>query len=217
MPQLYPHILLPKTNYHTISINDILDQFMVRYVDRENSLDSITDVDGKVKAEFIYSPQERIEDLSISLLGHYELEFVKFRFTNESKDYYSELWEQGSVNEPTDPKDFYIDNNRAFWHIPVKVLNGRKVNVTVGDGKKLKTLPAKSSINHKPTKGNFWHYTLNWNVDGFDLDDEHTYSANERKKMAKKISATERALIIDAALTNTIKPIGIAEVTYSKN
>lgn len=206
MPQQYPNTLLPKKDYKFIDC-DVSENYLVRYVDRISEDESIVDELGKVLVEHIGTPRERIQDLSVSLLGIYKKAHTELKFNKSGAEYSNYCEPDEEVQSPIHLEHFDSDKLRSFWVIQIKNIVGKKVTVNLDNVDK----QAVSYVQHTPTKGNFWHYSVRWSIDGkniFDMDKK------VELKIAKKIGAIARAIFIQFAEIDVEDNDGLTENCY---
>jgi hypothetical protein len=126
----YPREILPNPNYKFIDCN-LSQYFLIRFINT-NVIDDILDpITQNIKVECICSPKERIEDLSMSLLGVYNEHHIAIDFTPLGKEkfmYYCQPDE--FVETPSFETDFLLDNNRHFWCVLIEKVNNRDFNYT---------------------------------------------------------------------------------------
>jgi hypothetical protein len=203
--------LLPKVNYKSINCN-LHDCFLIRYIDRVNNTEPIKGDDNQFLLKKLYSPSERIGDLSMSLLGHFKLEFNFIKITKEGKlagysDYCAPNFDGKS---PLHPEHFVLDENRRFWAMPVKIF--KKLTSTINRNNKIIT--AQCDVKHTPTKINFWHFSICWQIDGQDILTNPDYDEKEKATLFQKIGADVRATIKISATDNIIDQPGLEETCY---
>src|SRR5438093_5574162 len=121
----YPEEILPNPNYKFIDCN-LSQHYLIRFTntkDIENILDPVT---KNIKVEHICSPKERIEDLSMSLLGIYNEHHITLDFTPLGKDKFMHYCSPDEIVEtPLFETDFSINNNRHFWCILIERIDNK--------------------------------------------------------------------------------------------
>lgn len=164
----YPTRLLPKRNFHIISVDDGLDNFfLIRYslgnksikkkVCRRKLTQQDKDTQRKELAKHFKASQFD-EGLSVNLLSVYRKQDAAFIVG--SRDTSNQIWSTNSrAQEPQNPI-FY--RYRGFVGIKIK-----NIRNTVIDNKEIKiggVVIRKDKVyfklEHVPTKCNFWHFNI---------------------------------------------------------
>src|SRR5690242_1833624 len=128
----YPQEILPNPNYKFIDCN-LSQHFLIRFMNTSNVDDILDPVSKNIKVEHICSPKERIEDLSMSLLGIYNEQHITLDFTQEGKAKFMHYCEpDASVEMPLFGTDFSINNNRHFWCILIEKIDNKNFDYTRG-------------------------------------------------------------------------------------
>jgi hypothetical protein len=213
MPQVYPDTLLPKKEYKFIDC-DITEEFLIRYVDRSNVNDSILDESGKLAVSRICSPKDHINDLSTCLLGWYKTEHTKIEFTQSGKALFNPYCspdEEGPT--PTYPDHFDLNQARTYWGIKIASLSNITPSIKLEDVSYKVSCFAK----HTPTRGNFWHFSILWNVEGKTLEEFANNDPRLIKKIATKIGANARAAFANYATVEVFDHPGLNEPCFCKN
>lgn len=210
MPQVYPPILLPQSNYKLID-ESLSEEYLIRYVYKSTFEESLVSDDGMIGADKICSPKERIQDLSVSLLGHYLVEYTKIELSQLGKKIYAPYCNPDFVIDevPVHPEHFVLDDSKSYWGIKIGDINDMSFNIKLGEEDAL----AVCYIAHTPTVGNFWHFSIRWNVDGKPIED---LGDKEKKKISTKIGANARALLRTFIEINIIDNDGIPSEYYVK-
>src|SRR5690606_34460022 len=111
----YPKEILPNPNYKIIDC-DLSNHFVIRFTntsDKEKLWDSEANA---VIIQHICSPDERIDDLSMSLLGIYTPAHIFIELTEEGKaKFNAECAPDADVPVPVFTKEFIRNNNRHYW------------------------------------------------------------------------------------------------------
>jgi len=213
MPQVYPDTLLPKKEYKIIDC-DINEHYLIRYVDRANVTETILDGSGKLAVNRICSPREHIHDLSTCLLGIYKLEHTKIEFTNEGKvlfNAYCPPDEEGLT--PIHPDHFELNQARTYWGIKIGFLAKISASIKLEEN----SYNAKCYVKHTPTKGNFWHYSILWDVEGQTLEEFAKNDPKAIKKIAAKIGANARAAFVNFASIEIVDHPGLDDPCFCNN
>ena len=213
MPQVYPDILLPKSNYKIISC-DLDEEYLLRYFDRKHIDEAIVDDSGKVTTDRVCSPKEHIYDLSTCLLGHYKIEFTKIEFTVAGKALFNDYCPADLEGDtPVHPEHYTINDLRSYWGVKIGLLTGIPVKINLSG----KDVHARSYVKHTPTKANFWHYSLLWMIEGKSVAEYANFDQKVINKIATKIGTTARHTIINFAKVNLADRPGLELECFTKN
>jgi hypothetical protein len=206
----YPAIILPNEAFKSIDC-DLSDYFLIRFIEADN-IDQIWDYEtNTIKVQSICSPPERIDDLSLSLLGIYKEEHIILQFTREGIEKYMHYCDPDEmVAMPVYETDYILKENRRYWCAPINRLNEREFEYT----REEESFIAKCFVLHTPMRWNFWHFSLRWSTNLGTLD---SLEEKLRKKVAKRIGHSARSVIAQFA-TITIPPHPILpKECYYKN
>lgn len=173
----YPQRLLPKDEYKIID-NDILGRYpslvLVRHVEGKDIVMGDT---GILSPASIKIQSDHLRDLSNNLLGVFLIDDVKYGVSKEYAEY-DALWSPGEhVDCPKDGEYFY-DENRACYYIPINELIQCEGIVKDSNVWKFKLF-------HTPTRRNFWHISIRLiNEEGMEVS-QMELSDNKKKKIWK--------------------------------
>lgn len=184
----YPIEILPNPNYKLINC-DLSDYFVIRFFNTNNTSELLDPETKKVTIQNICSPTERIDDLSMSLLGIYKPDHIYLDFTPKGKLKFLSYCEPDI--DPVIPifeNDFVLNENRHFWWIPIEKVHKKKVEYKSHD----KPFVATCFVCHTPMLWNYWHFSLRWNTELGPLD---KMDEKLRKKAAKRIGHSARVII----------------------
>lgn len=205
----YPIELLPNPDYKSIDCN-LSDKFLVRFV-FSNVQEEIWDNEiGQIKAKHIYSPDERIDDLSMSLWGVFSLNHVYIDFTQEGKSKYMHYCNPNTeVEAPLFKTHFIKNENKHYWSIPINTLDKLPFDYTRSNT----PFVAICKVLHTPMLWNFWHFSLRWDLG--DLGQLEDLDYKERIKIARRIGHSVKAHIAKFAKIDTLPEIEIKKECYS--
>ena len=184
----YPEEILPNPNYKRIDC-DLSNYFVVRFFNTNHISEILDPETNKVVIQHICSGSEKIEDLSMSLLGIYKPEHIFLDFTSQGKSKFMSYCEP-DVN-PTVPifeDDYLLNKDRHFWWIPINSIHKRKVEYT----SKEEPYVATCFVCHTPMLWNYWHFSLRWSTELKPLD---KMDVKLKNKVAKRIGHSARVLI----------------------
>jgi hypothetical protein len=184
----YPLEILPNPLYKVIDC-DLSAHFLIRLIDA-NDINEIIDSDTfEIKLKYIYSPEERIDDLSFSLLGIYGFRHINLQFTEVGKDKFMHYCRPDElVGIPVYEAEFTNDANRHFWCISIHRLNNEHFAYTRGKD----PFTAICLVEHSPMKWNYWHFSLRWQTDLGRLEE---LEEKLRRKVAKRIGHSARVIL----------------------
>lgn len=189
----YPQEILPNPDYKLIDC-DLNDHFLIRFTNT-NNINEIWDSEtNTVSYQQICSPGERIDDLSMSLLDVYKVAHIFLDFTPAGREKYMFYCSpDDAVGTPVYATDFFTNNNRHYWCVPINQLHNREFKYEQDN----LPLTATCIVTHKPMRWNFWHFSLRWKLDLELLED---MPDKTRKKIAKKIGQAVRVTIAHFAI-----------------
>ncbi len=162
----YPAELLPCPDRKLIE-ESLSDFYLIRYFDVfeghevENSENQINEI-------YIFGESNgssrRIIDLSTILHGVFKQEHIKIQLTQDGGNEYGGYCEPDCVVEP--PKideHFIINNDIRFWAVKISDIENQKIKYHNVNTKQ--DFYAECRIIHTPKKANFWHYSIDWEVE----------------------------------------------------
>ena len=184
----YPQEILPNPNYKFIDCA-LPTHFVIRHTntsDKNQIWDSET---NRIVLQHICSPEERIDDLSMSLLGIYTPDHIFLEFTDEGNVKFMEYCDPDIDPEtPVFEKEFNTNENRRFWWMPISKVHNVQFNYTRSNEPYLATC----MVRHTPMLWNYWHFSLRWST---DLGELENLEERQRKKVAKRIGHAARVSI----------------------
>lgn len=168
MPSYSSH-LLANQNYCFIK-HQLSDKYLVRHTQSKDFIDLQT---NNIIVKQVCSPSEQLEDLSTNLLANFTIKDLIFEIINEggNKEYFTRYWNEGEIvnKVPLFEKDFRFNNERGFFFLSIKEIDGLYVPYSVG-GVCSDNFRVICRVVHTPTNNNFWHFSLRWyNEKGEDL------------------------------------------------
>lgn len=190
----YPSEILPHPRYKLITC-DLSDFFLVRHTNIQEFGPLLNEY-GDVSPKHIAHPSERMDDLSMNLLGVFQPNFTEIEITPKAKEYYNKECEPNSfVRLPIFMQDFVLNRDRTNWFLKFKDFDGYVCDFTKGPNQTRFT--AKCEILHSPMRWNYWHFSIRWNIEGVGY--LHNLEINERKKFASKIGKDARSGLVRVA------------------
>ena len=211
---IFPLYLLPKVEYKTIE-NDLSECFLIRHFEIINSELPIFDANGLIEDKYLFSPSDRLGDLSTSLLSIFTYDDISVALTkcgaNEFGMYCNEDF---NPITPIYPDHFYLANNRKFWLINIGAINNVSLKYLHTNGDIENVFYCK--VMHTPAKWNFWHFSIRW----LFTDDKYFFELHKEGKVSKgnikRISNSVRILLKKYSTTEKIDFQPLAEMNYLK-
>ncbi|MEJ6980726.1 hypothetical protein WG906_09720 [Pedobacter sp. P351] len=163
------------------------DHFLIRYADLK---EGVPLHDGQsVNVNYICSPKEHLIDLSTNLLGHYTEEHIKIMIQKVFSDDFNTYCDPSFPGiAPLYPEQFDFNDQRVYWTVKIEDIVGLEFEFMTGKTKK----KIKSYVQHTPTKCNFWHFSIRWEVEGEKIFETADLLTN-KSKLSQKIGAASRA------------------------
>lgn len=184
----YPEEILPHSNYRIIDC-DLSNFSLIRYTNTNDKTVIWNAGTNSIVQEHICHPSERIEDLSMSLLGYYTPKHIFIDFTPVGKEKFMKPWNLNQEPDiPSFGTEFLHNNNKHFWWISIVKLNNRTFKFESNEGPRNTTC----HVSHTPMLWNFWHFSLRWSTENGALAD---MEGNKRKKAARRIGHAVRVII----------------------
>lgn len=185
---VYPVEILPHPNYKLIDC-DLSAHFVSRFFDVISGVDILDPETNKILIQHICSPRERIEDLSMSLLGIFKPEHVFLEFTSQGKAMYMDYCKPNADPKiPVFEDDFNLNKNRNYWWIPIGQIHEKEFEYTSNE----KPNVATCFVCHTPMLWNYWHFSLRWTTEFGTLSN---MDEKLKKKAAKRIAHSARVII----------------------
>ena len=151
---MYPEHLLPKANYHIIQakhFDENEDLVLIRHI--ESSKVKYMEGTDILHPDCIKIQKDHLRDLSTNLLGIFTYADIYYGIQKESSEELYALWHEGSSVRKILPTEFFKDEGRQAFFIPVH--------------KTLKFIPYEVQSHkwhfglfHTPTNCNFWHVSI---------------------------------------------------------
>jgi hypothetical protein len=206
----YPQLLLPDVGYKYIQCN-LEDYFLLRVIRRADKSDLLDPVTKNVLVKHICSPRERINDLSVNLLSIYTEEHVPILFTKEGAKIFGQNCKPNAfLRIPEFQNDFEIEETNHFWCISIAKINNQLFEYTTDEGEFVTTC----LVEHTPTYGNFWHFSIRWQINHNKLNE---IEEDKMKKLAKKIAHNVRVIFSEYAIISIPDYEKLARNEYSDN
>ena len=206
----YPQEILPCSNYKSIDCN-LSEHFLIRLTNTDKIEEIVDQETGNVQLQQICSPEERIDDLSCSLLGIYNIPHIRLGFTAEGKAKYMHYCPPDEdIETPTYQADFTNDANRHYWCIPIHKIDGVPFDYTRGND----PFTAVCIVKHTPMRWNYWHFSLRWQTDLGALED---LDEKTRKKVARRIGHSARVALSHLAKVECPDHENLSTNCYCKN
>lgn len=206
----YPQEILPNPDYKFIDC-DLSAHLVIRFTNTSDK-NQIWDFEtNRIVFQHICSPEDRIDDLSMSLLGNYTTDHIFLEFTNEGKSKFMEYCEPDiEPDTPIFETDFNTDSNRHFWWIPISKIHNIQFDYTRSNEPYLATC----KVQHTPMRWNYWHFSLRWST---DLGELENLEEKQRKKVAKRIGHAARVSIAHFASIENPTPAFLDSKCFRKN
>lgn len=189
----YPNQILPTIGNKHIDC-DVDDYFLIRHTEVANPAEIVDSETGFIRPRYICSPEERVDDLSSSLLGIFEHQFITLDFTHNGKGkfmFYCDPDEE--VDVPIEGVDYNTNEHRNAWTIKIGLVNGIQFPYTIAN----EPYTATCHVVHTPMRWNFWHFSFRWHTD--NLGPLDNLEPKQRQKVARRIGIASRALICNFA------------------
>jgi hypothetical protein len=206
----YPVEILPDPSYKLVDC-DLTDYFLIRHfdlIDGEKILNSDTNL---IQKKYICSQSDHIHDLSTSLLGVFKVVNIHLAFTPKGGEkFYPYCAPDAVVDIPIFQTEFYFEDNRGFWCVPIAKLHNREFIYNVG----AEQLVATCQVMHTPAKWNYWHFSLRWITNLGPLD---SMEERLRKNVARKIGQSAIVAITHFAKIEIPEHHELPNNCYCKN
>lgn len=188
----YPQEILPHSNYKIIDCN-LSGFLLIRFTNTKDKSVIWNAETNSISQDQICHPSEKIEDLSMSLLGYYTPKHIFIDFTPAGKAKFMKPWDLNQ--EPDIPlfgTEFFHNNNKHFWWVSIAKLNNQTFKFESSEGPRNTTC----HVCHTPMFWNFWHFSLKWSTEDGPLAD---LKGNKWKKAARRIGHAVRVVIAQNA------------------
>lgn len=190
----YPDHLLPKPHFVFIKWREELRQ---HYLLRSTPTPDIMDEDTQmVRAKYVNDgSREHLKDYSTNLLGIFTPADSAIQLENsDRKKYFSEPWSEAEVVETPTPEDFSVRSSSGCFYYSIDALHNFPQPFSISN---IPGYIAQCSVEHTPTRSNFWHFSVRWKLDGNDV--EECLSESQRKNLLGLV----RAFLIEKAMRST--------------
>jgi hypothetical protein len=206
----YPIEILPNPAYKIIDC-ELADHFLIRFFNAADENDILDPVTGQLKIQHICSPTERIDDLSLSLLGIYNPGHIDLEFTDAGKQKFMHYCPPNeTVDVPVFETEFLQTPGRFYWCAAINKLSNQQFAYTRGNDPFTTTC----MVMHTPMRWNYWHFSLRWNT---DLGDLEALDDRQRRNVAKRIGQAVRVAISRFAVTQVPQSPQLSQQCYSTN
>lgn len=190
---IFPLYLLPNIEYKPIEC-DLSEYFLIRHFEIINPELPIFDVNGLIEDKYLFSPSERLGDLSTSLLSIFSYTDISVALTKwGGLEFGMYCIDDFNSTIPRYLDHFYFSNNRDFWCINIGEINNQTLKYLHTNGEVENIFHCK--IVHTPAKWNFWHFSIRWLFD----DGKYFYELHKEGKVTKgnikRISNSVRVLL----------------------
>ena len=170
----YPIEILPSPSYKIIDC-DVDNFYLVRKTDAQ-SKEELKGLMSSVKSKYI-TPSKDIADLSTSLLSIFHENHYSLELTEEGASIYNIRWSLRKLVQPPLYKRHFISTSTPVcWYIKIGDIDSDFPYEHNNE-----TITVESNVEHDPYDWNFWHYSLNWEIDG------HRINRDEMKKWELKL------------------------------
>ena len=177
---MYPEHLLPKANYHIIQVKHFAeneDLVLIRHI--ESSEVKYMEGTSILHPDCIKFQSDHLRDLSTNLLGIFTYADISYGIQKESRKELCALWNEGSDVRKILPEDFFKDEGRQAYYIPVPVTL-KYISDEVQSHK------WHFGLFHTPTSCNFWHVSIRvLDENNNEVSQIETIKNNGKKKIWK--------------------------------
>ena len=184
----YPKYLLPQPSYQLIEFNDespTTSYFLARHTEEQDNRDEY----GGLKAGCVAFQKDHLHDYSTNLLGIFKPDDLKWKWLKGTSCV--ELWVSGTEGTmPVLEQDVTIDTKRGQFYLNIGQLHLQSFDLPAPIEN---TEKVNCYVLHRPTKANFWHFSLHWIIQGEDV-------TNWETKRRRNVLETARSVIISMAI-----------------
>lgn len=211
---IFPLYLLPKVEYKTIDC-DLSEYFLIRHFDIIDSELPILDANGLIEDKYLFSPSQRLGDLSTSLLSIFTYDDIPVALTKWGGKEFGMYCENDFTTViPRYLDHFYFAENRNYWRINIGNIHNEPLVYLHSDGDKQNTFHCK--VVHTPAKWNFWHFSIRWLFDDGKYFFELYKEGKVSKGNLKRISNSVRVLMKKHSKNETVNYPKLLEENYLK-
>ncbi|MBP6127407.1 hypothetical protein [Flavobacterium sp.] len=163
---------------------------MIRHFEVVNPELPILDANGLIEDKYLFSPSDKLGDMSTSLLSIFTYVDISVALTKwGGKEFGMYCDNDFSTLIPRYLDHFYFTNDRDFWCINIGMINDEPLTYLHTDGDIENTFHCK--IIHTPAKWNFWHFSIRWLFnDGryfFELHKDGKVSKGNLKRISNSV------------------------------
>lgn len=177
---MYPEHLLPKANFHIMPAKHFAenkDLVLIRHIESAN----VKYIEGTstLHPDCIKFQSDHLRDLSTNLLGIFTYDDIYYGIKKESRDELCALWNEGTDVRKIQPEEFYKDEGRQAFFIPVSI-----TLKYISDEVQLHRWHF--GLYHTPTNCNFWHVSIRvLDENNNEVSQIETIKNNGKKKIWK--------------------------------
>lgn len=211
---IFPLYLLPKLEYKIIDC-DLSEYFLIRHFDIIDPELPILDANGLIEDKYLFSPSQRLGDLSTSLLSIFTYDDIPVALTKWGGKEFGVYCENDFTTViPRYLDHFYFAENRNYWRINIGNIHNEPLVYLHSDGDKQSTFHCK--VVHTPAKWNFWHFSIRWLFDDGKYFFELYKEGKVSKGNLKRISNSVRVLMKKHSKNETVNYPKLLEENYLK-
>ena len=194
----YPLELLPKSKYCVIT-SGFNNCQLIRFTSTNNRDLLIDPRTNQLKAEHVCTIESmQLVDLSSNLLGIFTVEHIQLAWIPDSGALFQQHWSEGVefTDKPQLDVHFNLRPERGFFILPVSsLLSNPPIEFENSDNQ---TMIAECLVKHTPILGNFWHFSIQWNI--IPIGNWNSLTTEDLKKKFKRNLGTKaRSLICQYA------------------
>lgn len=179
---MYPDHLLPKAIYHIIQAKHFAeneDLVLIRHI--ESSEVKYMEGTSILHPDCIKFRSDHLRDLSTNLLGIFTYADISYGIQKESREELCALWNEGSDVRKILPEEFFKDEGRKAFFIPVHITL-KYISDEVQSHK------WHFGLFHTPTNCNFWHVSIRvLDENNNEVSQIDTIKNNGKKKIWKTV------------------------------
>ena len=211
---IFPLYLLPKVEYKSIEC-DLSEYFLIRHFEISNPELPLFDANGLIEDKYLFSPSDRLGDLSTSLLSIFTYDDIPVALTKWGvKEFGMYCNNDFSTIIPRYLDHFCFTDDRDFWCINIGKINNEPLVYLHTNGEIENVFHCK--IVHTPAKWNFWHFSIRWLFD----DGKYFFELHKEGKVSKgnikRISNSVRVLLKKYSKNEKVNFQLLPEVNYLK-
>ena len=179
---MYPKHLLPRPDYRIIGSDHFANNdglVLIRHIESTD----VKFIDGTdiLHPDCIKFQSGQLRDLSTNLLGIFQPQDIFYCIQKEVREELCDLWNEGSIVRKIKPEEFYIDERRKAFFIPIMAL----LNYDLGE---IQMQKWHFEVFHTPTNCNFWHISIRvLNEDHHEVSQIDEIKENKKKRIWRSI------------------------------